>query len=358
MSGGSSSSSRSSSVKQRALHYLQKVKDVSKEIFRNLQTVSKTGRDEPGGAEKAETLRTQRENYIELLCSFQGALHESVGELDKVMECKRKMGGMKKKIEEHEMALCRFGKNLKSVEQILSDVLKRTSHEGHSSTSAEPIEIDIDDIISYSHVISYSTSAQEGWEPNTALMGALPPAPHTEMMARSRLFAASRPSRALETEGASGRESTRGNGGIGGAGGAARGNSQISDGRQALVLGKRAALEAESEEDEMLQIWSHPLLPADGIGAAEMHTDEMHRPPKRHAVVESLSACIRESPTKDKGGHDKGMGAGHIRDGAVDVHASENMAANLRQDSFIDMPKMPSWWRPGMPILVAPAEKN
>ena len=330
---------------------LQKFKDVTKEIFRNLQTVSKTGKDEPGGAEKAETLRSQRENYIHLLCTFQGELRESVGEMEQVMERKRKLGGLRKKIEDHENALRKFGKGLKDAESILSDALKRSCDGGDVAGPDEPREIDIDDLIHYSHVISYSTGAQEGWEPNTVLNGALPPAPHSEMMARSRLFAAERPSRSVaagagtgvgRADGGSHREAKRPEGGAAG-----------RDGQEASVakLGKRMASWHDAEgEDEMLKIWSHPL-PDDDVPVSEAAGDDVaYAPEKRQAVVLPLACCMRESAAKDKHSQDKSDTK--IRDGTVDG-GPENTGCNQREEAGIELPKMPAWWRPGMPIAVS-----
>ena len=333
---------------------LQKVKDVTKEIFRNLQTVSKTGKDEPGGAEKAEALRSQRENYIHLLCSFQGELRESVGEMEQAMERKRKLGGLRQNIQEHEAALRKFGKGLKDAESMLSDALKRSSDGGNVAGPDDPREIDIDDLIHYSHVISYSTGAQEGWEPNTVLNGALPPAPHSEMMARSGLFAAERPSRSVAAAGAGAgvgqedagshthREAKRAEGGAAGRDG------QEASGAQ---LGKRMACWHDAEgEDEMLKIWSHPL-PDDDLPMSEAVGDDVaYRPEKRQAVVLPLAYCMRESAAKDKQSQDKSDTK--MRDGTVDG-GPENTGCNQREEAGIELPKMPAWWRPGMPIAVS-----
>ncbi len=344
MSAGGGGSSRSSSAKSRALQYLQKVREASKEIFRNLQTVSKTGRDEPGGAEKTETLRTQRENYIKLLCSFQSELHEAVGELKQVMECKRKMTGMRTKIEKHEEALRVFGKELKAAEMMLGDALKRSSHEDQAS--GEPVELDVDELIRYSHVISYTTSAQDGWEPNTTLTGALPPAPQSEMMARSRLFDM-QPSGPPSAQAPPTRRDDHSSGEADFVGPT---RADVPD----AGLGKRGRDAAEqSDDDEMLKIWSHPLLSAEDSAALDAGDgDEIQPPQKRQAWVQPQAACIADSPGKDKTAHER-----QLRDSNVDASLSENAAANLRPDAYIELPKMPSWWRPGMPVLVAAHDK-
>lgn len=352
-----SSSSRTVSVRQRGLYSLQKFKDVTKEIFRNLQTVSKTGKDEPGGAEKMETLRSQRENYIQLLCSFQAELRESVGELEQIMECKRKLGGMKKKIEDHEAALRKFGKGLKDAECMLSEALQRSSDGKNFSGLDEPRELDIDDLIHYSHLISYSTGAQEGWEPNTVLNGALPPAPHSEMMARSRLFAAERPSRMVSEHGVGmGREDKTSHKEE------ALDSAPGLDGQEveagSSTLGKRMPYWRDAgEEDGMLKIWSHPLPVDDLATSASEDADAVPvRPDKRQVVVLPLACGMRESNARDKQSQDKNDAK--MRDGTVDG-GSENAGCNQREEptAGFEMPKMPAWWRPGMPItLTSPAK--
>ena len=348
MATNNSGAGRSTSTKVRALQCLTKVKEASKEIFRNLQTVSKSGRDEPGGAEKAETLRNQRENYIKLLCSFQSELHETVGELKQLMEGKSKMGGMRTKIEKHEDALRKFGTGLKNAEQILSDALRRSSHEGRLSASGEPVELDVDDLIRYSRVISYTTSAQDGWEPNTPLTGALPPAPQSEMMARSRLFDL-QPSGPPSAQAAATRRDvhdaySRADADLG---------TALAD-AQAPGVGKRSREAAEqSDEDEMLKIWSYPLLPVEesALGAGDTHGDAVQPPQKRQAWVQAQAAYMGDSPVKDKAAQER-----QVRDSTVDASVSENAAANLRP--YIELPKMPSWWRPGMPVLVSTQDKS
>ncbi len=357
-SGSANSSRNSINVRLRGLHCLQRIKDVSKEIFRNLQNVSKTGRDEPGGLEKAENLRTQRENCIQLLCSFQSELHEAVGALNKAIECKEEMNSMKKKIENHEFALRKFGNDLKSAEQILSDVLRRTAHEGNCSTSVEPVEFDIDELIRYSHVISYSTSAQEGWEPNTVLTGALPPAPHSEMMARSRLFSfeqsAVRPSRLLELDAGvcEWADAHEVNSGMDGAAGVSNQGVCVSQPGK-VELGKRGSIDREGFEGEgfegsvkdvevdMYKVWSLPLQNvSDSLSqAAEPHEDTTQRRQKRQAVVPPPNASPLEH---------KGVGG----DAKMRDDKDENVVSNLRQDTSIEIPKRPSWWRPGVPISV------
>ena len=347
MSGsGSGASSRNVSARQRALHSLQKIKDVSKEFFRNLQNVSKAGRDEPGAAEKEETLRSQRDKYVQLLCTFQSQLSDTTRELETAMECKRKMGDMKKKIEVHEAAVRNFGRDLQSAEEVLSGVLRRAS-----ATTDDPVEIDVDDLIRFSHDISYSTSAFEGWEPNSLLTGALPPAPHTEMMARSRLFGSST---------AAVRPSQHGHSGI--AGDTAAADRRVVSPRPAShdlemevrvdAAGserKREREAAQSDDEEMFRLWSHALPSAEDATREEVNDmvgkEEQH-PEKRRALVLPLAACLRDSPPKDRQGHERARG------GCDTKSESENSTWLQRQQGYLEMPERPKWWRPGMPIVV------
>ena len=117
-------------------------------------------------------------------------------------------------------------------------------------------------------------------------------------------------------------------------------------------LGKRGREAAEqSDDDEMLKIWSHPLLSAEDSAALDAG-EEVEPPSKRQAWVQPQAACIADSPGKDKTAHDR-----QLRDSMVDACVSENTAANLRPEAYIEVPKMPSWWRPGMPVLVAAHDK-
>ena len=258
------------------------------------------------------------------------------------------MGGMQAKIQKHEDALRKFGFGLKSAEQILSDALRRSSHEGRLSVSSEPVELDVDDLIRYSRVISYTTCAQDGWEPNTALTGALPPAPQSEMMARSRLFDM-QPSGPPSAQAAATRRDVHdayrsADADLG---------TALAD-AQAPGVGKRSREAAEqSDEDEMLKIWSYPLLPVEeaALGACDTHCDAVQPPTKRQAWVQAQAAYMGDSPGKDKAAQER-----QVRDSTVDASVSENAAANLRP--YIELPKMPSWWRPGMPVLVSTQDKS
>ena len=115
----------------------------------------------------------------------------------------------------------------------------------------------------------------------------------------------------------------------------------------------------EGEEDGMLKIWSHPLPEDDLATSASEDADAAPvRPDKRQVVVLPLACGMRESNARDKQSQDKNDAK--MRDGTVDG-GSENAGCNQREEptagfSF-EMPKMPPWWRPGMPItLTSPAK--
>ena len=213
------------------------------------------------------------------------------------------------------------------------------------------VEIDVDDLIRFSHDISYSTSAQEGWEPNSLLTGALPPAPHTEMMARSRLFG---------TSTAAVRPSRHGHSGIAGDTAAAdrRGVSPRTASHDlemevrvdaAGSERKREREGAQSDDEEMIRLWSHALPSAEDATREEVNAmvgkEEQH-PEKRRALVLPLAACLRDSPPKDRQGHERARG------GCDTKSESENSTWLQRQQGYLEMPERPKWWRPGMPIVV------
>ena len=63
------------------------------------------------------------------------------------------------------------------------------------------VSVDVDDLMGYAHMISYTSGAREGWGPNNPLVNSMPPAPNVSAIAQSRLFPARRPSKRIAKEG-------------------------------------------------------------------------------------------------------------------------------------------------------------
>ncbi|EKX52040.1 hypothetical protein GUITHDRAFT_133791 [Guillardia theta CCMP2712] len=310
-------------LKARAVSNLTKMRDVAKEIFRNLQHTSKTAKEE---VEKFESLTNQRDGLLHLLCSFQVELRENVAELNKIVEVKKKIDDVKSKIDDSDAALKTFGRSLKDAAGVLQEALKT------SSNTERVVEVEVEDLIKYAHVISYTSSAQEGWEPNTPLVGALPPAPHSDVMARSRLFSAVRPKR-VEREPVQSSSAVI--------------QLDLSEAMAASQvdtnLGKRQSPEDEMEE-KMLKIWNYPLQDAEqekSEADAEDKEDEVMkepaRPRKKQFVIQPFSMCIKESSWKEK-----------------NIQVLGDLDENF--NCAVTMPEMPAMWRPGDPVVITPED--
>eukprot|EP00960_Hanusia_phi_P069104 767004-Hanusia_phi.AAC.2 len=323
MSGQSSAlQNMRTNLKARAVSNLSRMRDVAKEIFRNLQHTSKTAKEE---VERLESLTNQRDGLLQLLCSFQVELRENVTELNKIVEVKKQIDDVKSKIDDSDAALKTFGRSLKEAAGVLQDALKS------SSNSERVVEVEVEDLIKYAHVISYTSSAQEGWEPNTPLVGALPPAPHSDVIARSRLFSAVRPKRAD-------RETAESN--------VAAMQLDMSEAMAASQvegnLGKRQSPEDEMDE-KMLKIWNYPLQEAEqeqGPAEAEEKEEvqkEPVRPRKKQFVIQPFSMCIKESSWKEK-----------------NIPVLGDLDENF--NCAVTMPEMPVMWRPGDPVVITPED--
>jgi len=345
-----------SSAKESALRQLGKIREVSKEMFRNIHHTARTGRDEAGGTEKAESLAAQRDSQIEVLRQMQAELRHSVSHLKSVSAHQAKMAAMRKRVREHEAALGEFGQGLKKAENILTDGLRRFDEA--RAGGMEPVEVEVDDVLQYSHAISYSCAAREGWEPNTPLSGALPPAPHASMMARSRLFSAAvRPGRAVGATAAAGggaaslaaqfnqsaRGRERGGGGLLG----------LLDGEEAFAYedvrrekrGRGGGAAEEGDDSRLLRLWGHDI-----DGAADERGGAARRPGRaveggEDSADEALPEPVQIPPAaaqaadKDKDKRREGREPG----GDAWVGAEEPQAG----------PRMPKGWLPGDPVLVS-----
>jgi hypothetical protein len=179
------------SAKSRALTQLQRMREISKDVFRILDLTARTGKEE-GGAERAEALANNRERLLTQLYQAQSELNESVEELKRNNAHKERMDMLYKETERREAALREYGAGLQKVENILSEGLRNKTN-GGSGAQANQVEVDVDELVLYAHLLSYTSGAKEGWEANTPLVGALPPAPHVGLFAQSRLFPARRP---------------------------------------------------------------------------------------------------------------------------------------------------------------------
>lgn len=311
------------SAKTRALTQLQWMRDASRDVFRNLHLTARTGKEE-GGTERADMLATNRERLLTVLSQTQSELMESVEELKKHSAHKHRMEVLHKDIEMREAALRQYGAGLQKVEGILCEGLRTASSLGCCGRGAArgTVEVEVDEILRYSHLLSYTTSAKEGWEANTPLVGALPPAPHIGLMARSKLF----PGRRKHDDAGEG-------------------------GKVGVCSMEAGAGSKRPAEMSILRTWKHVQIPD-----ADIEVDEPAK--KKHASsngatggeiaaarkaqfeVPPMALCVGEH--SGKGGSYQSNGAGL---GELDVHFVP---------PTVIVPQKRAKWRPGDPIVIAP----
>eukprot|EP00961_Rhodomonas_salina_P186494 2517973-Rhodomonas_salina.1 len=112
------------SVKSRAQLQLSRIRDASKNLFRNLHHPVFAGKDDGGGVERAETLARYRDQLLQVLCELQSELNDNVVDLRRCKTHKDKMESMEKQIAEREGALKDFGMGLKEAETVLAEGLR------------------------------------------------------------------------------------------------------------------------------------------------------------------------------------------------------------------------------------------
>jgi hypothetical protein len=301
------------SAKSRALAQLQRMRDISRDIFRILDLTSRTGKED-GGAERAEMLANNREKLLTQLYQAQSELNESVEELKRSSAHKERMDVLYQDIEKREAALRVYGAGLQKVENILSEGM-RTAVQGGPGAQGKKVEVDVDELLLYAHLVSYTSGAKEGWEANTPLIGALPPAPHVGLLAQSRLFPARRPPVPPPTE------------------------EKPKSMDSSLAGSKRGAPDPfvrtwhHSQGGESSGSHDHTAIDTNGeTSSADMNGIEP--PSKRQYAIQQM---LTDSAGKS------GSNATSIT-GESDVHFVRNT---------ISIPQKPAKWRPGDPIVIS-----
>lgn len=139
---------------------------------------------------------------LSLFTSLQTQLFEAVAELQEILDLQDSKQKVAREIQSKDTAMLYFANKLKEAEQVL-DVLvddysdyrrpKRSKSEDNadnSSTTSISTRLNLPDILSYAHRISYTTFAPlEFGAGQVPLRGALPPAPQEEQMRSSQLYA-------------------------------------------------------------------------------------------------------------------------------------------------------------------------
>ncbi|GMI81008.1 MEDIATOR 4 [Hibiscus trionum] len=155
-----------------------------------------------------ESTPTSSKEVISLFASLQTQLFEAVGQLQEILDLQDAKQKIAREIRFKDGAVLAFANKLKEVERVL-DILvddyssyrkpKRLKLEDNgvkeeddddSCTTTVASQLNLSDILSYAHRISYTTFAPPEFGAGQApLRGALPPAPQEEQMRASQLYA-------------------------------------------------------------------------------------------------------------------------------------------------------------------------
>nr|KAJ0203222.1 hypothetical protein LSAT_V11C500231480 [Lactuca sativa] len=148
-----------------------------------------------------DSIPTTTKEIISLFTTLQSQLFESVTELQEILDLQDAKQKITREIRSKDSAILAFANKLKESERVLdmlvddySDYrrLKRSKveeSEEDSNTTTVATRLNLNDILSYAHRISYTTFAPPEFGAGTApLRGALPPAPQEEQMRASQLY--------------------------------------------------------------------------------------------------------------------------------------------------------------------------
>jgi hypothetical protein len=175
-------------AKLRAIKHLSNLRELTGRIFRSLSDSAKSAKDDAGN----EKVDSQREQHVQLLCQTQTQLKQSVADAKLAATNVRRIDILRRGVVAREALLSRCASGLYQAEALLHDtLLKHRPSRNPSDPPGQgigPALVDVNELLAYSSKVAPSALAAEGWEPGAELSGALPPHPHMELLARSRLF--------------------------------------------------------------------------------------------------------------------------------------------------------------------------
>ncbi|CAK9144626.1 unnamed protein product [Ilex paraguariensis] len=146
-------------------------------------------------------LPSSTKEILSLFTTLQTQLFEAVAELQEILDLQDAKQKLTRDIRSKDSAMLAFANKLKEAERVL-DILvddysdyrraKRSKSEDdidNSCTTTVSTQLNLSDILSYAHRISYTTFAPPEFGAGQApLRGALPPAPQEEQMRASQLY--------------------------------------------------------------------------------------------------------------------------------------------------------------------------
>ncbi|KAM3016982.1 hypothetical protein FF2_000931 [Malus domestica] len=152
-----------------------------------------------------ESSPSSTKEILSQFTALQTQLFEAVAELQEILDLQDAKLKIAREVKSKDAALLSFSKKLRDVEQGLDNLVddysdftrpKRTKQEDGAdddsscTTTTVSSQLNLSDILSYAHRISYTTFAPPEFGAGQApLRGALPPAPQDEQMRASQLYA-------------------------------------------------------------------------------------------------------------------------------------------------------------------------
>ncbi|KAF8396643.1 hypothetical protein HHK36_018267 [Tetracentron sinense] len=150
-----------------------------------------------------ESSPSSTKEILSLFTSLQTRLFEAVAELQEILDLQDAKQKITREIRSKDSSILAFANKLKEAERVLDLLVddysdyhrpKRSKYEGNSDDSSSTTttvasQLNLSDILSYAHRISYTTFAPPEFGAGQApLRGSLPPAPQEEQMRASLLY--------------------------------------------------------------------------------------------------------------------------------------------------------------------------
>ncbi|CAL5388041.1 unnamed protein product [Camellia sinensis] len=149
-----------------------------------------------------DSLPSTTKEILSLFTTLQTQLFEAVAELQEILDLQDAKQKVAREIRSKDSAMLSFANKLKEAERVL-DILvddysdyrrpkrsKSKDDKDDSCTTTISTQLNLSDILSYAHRISYTTFAPPEFGAGQApLRGALPPAPQEEQLRASQLYA-------------------------------------------------------------------------------------------------------------------------------------------------------------------------
>jgi hypothetical protein len=137
----------------------------------------------------------QRTQFIQGICQAQSQLRQAVSDIHKQTACSKSIVTARQSVASREALLHRCGQSLRKAESLLStELFKRHGLPRPLPCPTASASVPVVDVLHYASTVSRCSqssgigSDECSPEDASALVGAFPPHPHVDLLARSRLF--------------------------------------------------------------------------------------------------------------------------------------------------------------------------